>query len=243
MLSTSDLVDVWEWGCNRHTVDRALLLLSRALPDWSWSDLATLSIGRRNEHLLELHEHLFGRQLDCRVTCPACASELEFALDTHALTADRSSEEHDNVRELRDADIELRFRFLDSRDLVAAAHTNSVEQARQVLVDRTLLRARRAGIDLSAIDLPDSSVAALADQLEQLDRPILCRLSLTCQNCGHEWPANLDIVSYLWTKITSHARHALADVHELARAYGWSEADVFGMSDARRQEYLSLVRG
>jgi hypothetical protein len=34
----------------------------------------------------------------------------------------------------------------------------------------------------------------------------------------------------------------LGDVHELARAYGWSEPEVLALSPWRRAAYLALVR-
>jgi hypothetical protein len=176
------------------------------------------------------------------VTCPKCADELEFTLDTQALGSEHTGP-RGGLREFRHGDVELQLRLLDSRDLAAAAHADSVEEARQVLVVRTVVSARRAGVELAAEDLPEATVAALADELERVDPPIVWRLSLTCDACGHAWSVSLDLVAYMWKKVASRARHALGEVHELASAYGWSEAEVLGLSDARRQAYLMLVRG
>ena len=38
------------------------------------------------------------------------------------------------------------------------------------------------------------------------------------------------------------ARRTLRDVHVLARAYGWREADVLALSPTRRQIYVELSR-
>jgi hypothetical protein len=241
-LSARDLVDVWEWGWDRSAVDRPLYLLLRALPETTWSDLAALSIGRRNRYLLEIRERLLGVRLDCRVTCPACASELEFALDCRAFEEQPAVDEG-AVHVLHDGDIEVRFRKLHSQDLALAAEKLDVGQARQALIRRSLLEARRDRKVLRAEDLPESTITRLSDELERLDRAVAWRLSLDCENCGHEWSAHLDVADYLWSEVWARARHVLNEVHELACAYGWSEAEVLGMSDVRRRAYLELVRG
>jgi hypothetical protein len=244
MLSTSDLVEMWEQGCNRPTVARALLLLSRCGPKRSGPEVSALSIGQRNQALLGVHERMFGDRLECRVACPECGDELEFELDSRALASDGYVDAAlDAVYELREEDVEIQFRVLDSHNLAAASRCTSVEHARQVLVGRSVLSARRANLELAAEDLPASTVAALADELERVDPSIVWRLSLTCDGCGSAWSTSLDLVAYVWKKVASRAGQALSDVHELASAYGWSEAQVLGLSDARRQAYLGLVRG
>jgi hypothetical protein len=67
------------------------------------------------------------------------------------------------------------------------------------------------------------------------------QLALTCPQCGHEWQAPFDIASFLWTEINAWAHRTLQDVHELARAYGWREADILALSPWRRQVYLEMI--
>jgi hypothetical protein len=50
-----------------------------------------------------------------------------------------------------------------------------------------------------------------------------------------------DIGAFLWEEIAAQARRLLREVHTLARAYGWREADILVMSAARRQAYLEMV--
>jgi hypothetical protein len=52
----------------------------------------------------------------------------------------------------------------------------------------------------------------------------------------------LDIASYLWSEIHAWAGRMLRDVHALAAAYGWREADILAMSPWRRQAYLEMIR-
>ena len=51
----------------------------------------------------------------------------------------------------------------------------------------------------------------------------------------------MDVVGFFWREIQSAARRVVLEVDALARAYGWSEAAILGMSSARRNLYLELV--
>jgi hypothetical protein len=63
-----------------------------------------------------------------------------------------------------------------------------------------------------------------------------------CPQCGAVDLADLDIGRFLWFEVRNAARRLLLEIHELASAYGWSEAAILGMSPQRRQGYLAMVR-
>lgn len=77
VLSTLELISVWEQGLSKSLVQRALILLSAAYPDASLESLARLSIGRRDGLLLSLREQIFGAQFESVARCPACGERLE----------------------------------------------------------------------------------------------------------------------------------------------------------------------
>jgi hypothetical protein len=66
-------------------------------------------------------------------------------------------------------------------------------------------------------------------------------LDLNCPACGHGWQALFDVVAFFWAELAAQAKRLLREVHTLARAYGWREADILGMSARRRQFYLEMV--
>jgi hypothetical protein len=66
-------------------------------------------------------------------------------------------------------------------------------------------------------------------------------LHLSCSACGGAWDRPLDIGQFLWDEISAEAHRLAREVHALARAYGWSEAEILGLSPRRRQLYLELV--
>jgi hypothetical protein len=51
------------------------------------------------------------------------------------------------------------------------------------------------------------------------------------------------VAALLWVEVEAGAIALVQDVHLLAAAYGWSEAEVLGLGPARRRAYLELVRG
>jgi len=67
------------------------------------------------------------------------------------------------------------------------------------------------------------------------------RLDLDCSACQARWQAPFDIVPFLWSAVDAWALRLLRDVHRLARAYGWREADILALSPPRRRCYLELL--
>ena len=84
-------------------------------------------------------------------------------------------------------------------------------------------------------------MAHVAEQMAARDPLAEIELALACPACGHQWQLVFDIASFLWLKIEMQARRLLREVHALARAYGWREADILALSPGRRQAYLEMV--
>ncbi len=66
---------------------------------------------------------------------------------------------------------------------------------------------------------------------------------MECPTCDHAWDEIFDIVSFFWAELDAWAHRVLHDVHVLARAYAWSEAEILALPPLRRQYYLELVQG
>jgi hypothetical protein len=152
---------------------------------------------------------------------------------------------------------DLRFRLPNSIDLAQIARCGDVDAARNVLVQRCIVHAailadksamgainRPLHLDVagaSLVDLPETVIAALAEYMTQYDPQADVQLSLSCPACGQSWTVMFDVVSFFWSEICVQAKRLLREVHTLARAYGWREADILSMSTARRQFYLEMV--
>jgi hypothetical protein len=239
--SAGELLDIWEVGSSLSLSRRALLLLGAAHPNASEDELAALPVGRRDAQLLRLYEQLFGARLTAVAVCPACGEQLEssFPAADILLGVDPAVAP---MQALRAYGYDLSFRLPASGDLVALADSSEAD-ARGALFARCLIEARdAAGERVTMEALPGQVVAEVTAQMLAADPQADVQLDLTCPACAHRWQAMLDIVRFLWSEIHAWACRTLRDVHALARAYGWREADVLALSPTRRQIYVELSR-
>jgi hypothetical protein len=238
-LTPSALLDAWEQAQGHGPTVRALALLAAAGPPAAWEELSALPLGERDRRLLELREGMLGSRLEAVARCPGCGEPLDVELDTRELRAGAGTGAVEG--ELSQEGLELRFRLLNSLDLLAAERCGGIEEARRRLAERCLLAARREGAPVAAADLAEEDVAALAEALAAADPGAELLLELRCPACGSDWWEILDVASFVWVEMEVQVRQLLREVHALARAYGWREADVLALSPRRRRLYLEMV--
>ena len=236
-LSANDIVRVWEWGQDKHPVDRALMVLSLAQPEVDALELAGLSVGQRNARLLTVRERTLGSRLDGFALCPHCGESLEFDIEVGDI---RKPEVVTQEFVLEHDGYMLHCRLPNSSDLAAAVIAGSVESARRQLIERCIQRAEQAGKAVPIAEVPDTLLPALSEAVQAHDPQSDMRFALECAACGHEWSVQFDIAAFLWTELGDRARRLRLDVHTLARAYGWHEREILTMSAASRQFYLDL---
>lgn len=239
-LSAFEMVQIWEWGQHKHPVDRALGLLTLALPELPAAEVATLSVGQRNTRLLTLHEQTLGATLNGYAECTQCGEKLEFSVAVSAL---RLPEPEQHEFELAVQGFDLRCRLPTSQDLAALVSYSDAEAARLLLLQRCILQASHNGVPIATNALPEGLIPDLASAISAHDPQADMHFALECPACGQEWSALFDIVTFFWTELGDRVRRLLYDVHLLAQAYGWGEADILTMSATRRQIYLEWVNG
>jgi hypothetical protein len=237
--SAAELLGAWERSAALGATEREDALLRLVLPD---EDPVDLPVGERDAHMLELRELLFGRELDGADECVRCGERVEYSVPAEALRAEPSPVASGDGLALSALGYELRFRRPTGGDLAAAASAGDLEGARGLLLERCVLSAAVGGREEAPAHLPARVVAALAERLGEVDPLADARLALTCPGCGREWTVTLEIGAWLWSEIESWARRTVVDVHALASAYGWSEAEILALGP-RRELYLELVEG
>jgi hypothetical protein len=237
-LSEADLLRVWEEGSAQPPAGRALVLLAAANPGFSLNQLAQLTVGERDELLLDLRERCLGPALPGWADCPGCAQALEVTIEADQVRAAWGAEVP-TEGSVHAAGYEIRFRLPTSRDALAVDHWDA-NGPRQMLA-RCVLGATSGGSPVPAAALEPELLDAVAVAMAGLDARIDVRVTLTCPTCGHGWAPVLDIAAYLWAEIDAAARRLLRAVHALACAYGWTEADVLAIGPWRRQAYLQAV--
>jgi hypothetical protein len=230
-LSATELLNAWEIGLQQPPLLRALTLLLVAQPDRSIDQLAQLSLGQRNRALIDLREALFGPQLESVAACPQCGEQLSLEFATSDLLPTTAPPPETLLLESETGAIT--FRVPNTLDLIAAAQMHDVAAARAVLLRRCVNQP----ID----PLPDRTIEAITQAMAQADPQADVQLALTCPACTHTWQVAFDIAAYLWTEINVWANRLLVEVHQLASAYGWREADILAMSAYRRERYLEMI--
>jgi hypothetical protein len=244
-LTAEQLFELWERGLGQPAALRAQALLSASEPETAWDELGARSVSRRDADLLRLRAATFGSELHSRVACAACGEALEFALDACALLPEGGTERRDPgaAGRLAVAGFDIAFRPPSAADLVELARRTpgDMAAARALLLSRCVLAATRAGEAMDVAELPFEAQRALDQAMAEADPGAELRLALECPVCGASSEALFDVPAFFWAEIEAWVERTARDVHALASAYGWREADVLAMSPARRRLYLSQV--
>ncbi|MDE2297205.1 MAG: hypothetical protein KGK18_03485 [Burkholderiales bacterium] len=239
------LLHVWEAQRCAHPVVRALHVLAAARPERGWSDWLHAPIGERDAALLNLHESLFGAELHTTAACPCCGDRLESEFevaDVRCESAAQPPAPRGVWLQLQLQGYAVDYRLPNSDDLLqVTAQRGDAQDAALRLMRRCVSRARLGGDEIDAAALPEAVAASLSAEMARQDPDAELRITLVCPACGASAQTHFDIVTYFWSEFDDWAQRVLADVHVLARAYGWSEDAVLALSPARRQIYLDMV--
>ena len=242
-LSAPELLEIWERGSAQSPTERALTLLHAARPDLETEALAGMSIGRRDGLLLSIRESTFGRRLASITNCPDCREQLELGFDIDQIRLADALVESEKPHTLTVDECELTFRLPNSRDLAAAASASDVDSAGHLLMMRCVLSAHRDGQQVESDRLPQRILERVEQEMSKLDAQANVQVELECPACRRGWTTAFDILAFFWSELDAWAQRLLIEVHKLASAYGWREADILAMSATRRSIYLNIVNG
>jgi hypothetical protein len=235
-LTASRLLAAWEQGAGQIPLERAYALLAVAFPAEDRSLLIDLDVAERDAKLLELHELLFGGRMEGLADCPACQERVEMSFQASELIASQARQPGPSEYQLERDGHWVHFRLPASRDLYMAM-AEPPDRRRRSLAERCILETRPG----EPAQLPEAVITAMSERMAEVAPLADVWFALTCPACGHQWQAPFDIASYLWAEVEAWSYRTLQEVHSLARAYGWSEAEILGLSAWRRQFYLSLL--
>jgi len=230
-LADGVLLDVWEQVEAAPVPLRPAVMLEglRAGLGEAGDAADGLPVGRRDRALIGLRMRLFGARMRCASSCPDCAERVELELDLARMQAAAPPAD---VALVRTPEGGWHLRPPTTRDL------------ERVLADPASRRVealvRRCALDPLPDPLPPALVEAASAALHAADPDAEIELSVTCPACGAAWEVPFDITACLWEDIARAARRLLHEVHHLATAYGWSEAEVLAVPPRRRREYLVI---
>jgi len=229
-FSSSEILDLWDRGARLHPLDRNLLVLSTAFPSVS-EECADWPLGRRNRSLFELHAFCFGPHLQGWSACPRCGEKVEFDVDGGLLMS--PAPEDGSATSVMICGEQ--FRLPTSRDLAGVLPVDA-DTAAACLLERCRIGEGTDG------EWNETALGHAGEILASADPLAETQLALDCPSCAHQWNDVLDIGGFVWAEIESRARRLFWQVHTLASAYGWSEAETLSLSARRRENYFRMVQ-
>jgi hypothetical protein len=238
-LSAQQMLAVWERGLGQIPLERALALLEAACPEHDRSALAAMSIGQRDAWLLRLREWAFGSQITVCAVCRNCGQPLELSFGVDDLRKSSNESGPEQVP-LSLGGFELLLRPINSLD-IASCLDSGMEERTRALFSRCLIAASAGGSSVAGGQVPDHVTQEAMDGLAKADPQADVEIHVSCEACHVTMRENFDIVSFFWSEIDTWARRMLHEIHILASAYGWKEADVLSLSQLRRQFYLEMI--
>ena len=224
------LLAAWDAASGAPAWVRAGVLLDELAPEPDGAAAADQPLGTLTRRFLDLAATWFGDELATVTECQSCGAALDAVVSVdelrRAIEATAASARSDD----------LDVRPLTLTDLAAAAGAPDHAAAGTIL-------ARRALVGFDRATEPDAElVAAVSAALDAVDPLATLTVRLTCPTCGEASEPVLDLGACCWTLADARVRRLLDEVHELAAAYGWSEADIVALGPHRRAHYLTRVR-
>jgi hypothetical protein len=229
LRTRAELLSAWEAAVAVPEPARGAALVAAAGLADDLDAALDLPVGESAALAVRLHAELFGDEVEGLVTCEPCGTVLDVSVPLAALPSAHG-----------DAAVvgELRVRAPTTRDLLAAR--DSPDPARALLA-ACVTGAGGAPADPGALD--EVSLGLVDDAAEELAGAAAIVVRVTCPECGAAVTAPLDVGALLAERVARAAAEALAEVAELAAAFGWSEAEVLALTPLRRRAYVDLVRG
>jgi hypothetical protein len=236
MSEQLDLLELASRGGPPH--DRAVAALA-ASDGHSVAEAQDWPLPVCDAHLLELYRQRYGPELQAVSACPECGGVLELRFAVDDLLAALATPDHAGLT-LEIDGYELTLRLPTVADLGRAQRTGDSMRAAQSIAAGCVCECAREGVSVDGADLPRPVLERVQQRLERYDLGG-DQIDLTCPECGAGWSATLDVTTLVLAELDAEGERLLADVHVLARAYGWSEAQIADLPPWRRRKSIEMV--
>jgi hypothetical protein len=212
-------------------LDRLLVQLGPgAVPPGS---AARLPVSDRDRLLACLYRDLFGDQIEADATCKGCDTPFAVRFSLSGLIDGQRPWCPDGIAG-PDAAGHYRlhgvtFRLPSTADLDAVAALPA-EERRTALLASCVVVGDASGHD----DSIEGAMAALAPALD-------VDLDARCPHCDAATLLHFNITSFFLKSLGNERRFLLREAHRIARAYGWSCAEIMALPRAVRQDFVRLI--
>jgi hypothetical protein len=187
-------------------------------------DPDALTVGAFHRALMAIRSAGFGGAADAVADCPCCGARMDAPLDFDAMLAALP----DKPPPARLDAAGARWRPLRLGDLRAAAvcGTGADDLARRALVEGP--------------PPDDAALATVEAALLAADPAARLTVRGACPACGRDAALTVDPIAFALAPLSGPER-LLDEIDAIARAYGWSEADILSLPTARRRAYLARI--
>ena len=238
------------------SVERDTTLLASLLygPEGNAITLAQareLSMGDRELLLLLLRRRMFGSVMQSVLNCPSCNERLDLDLKVDDLIVESSIAHqvlYEEEIEVEGARFQVTFHLPTGGDVekVLRSADAGLWGAAKALARECVHSVAGIGDsgsphEMTQKDWPDALFREVSARIEQLDPQAEIELQSKCPACGYEFRQSVDPGGYLVHELAARQLAKYQEVHQLARAYHWSEAEILGMGSRKRQIYLDLL--
>lgn len=236
------MLSIWESRMQYPAIERSLYLLS-ALYNTDVETVGRLSIGERDARLLSFRQWIFGPKLMNVSQCPNCKTSIEWETDIRdILLQSVKTGATEKTLHMEEDGYQVDFRLPNSFDIMEAMNNKQSGSHSAKLLSGCILHIHHENPEKTG-ELPPQLLAKMEELMSDADPQADITMVLNCPDCHNSWNSAFDILNYLWLEIDNWAKKMLREVAVLARAFGWSESEILGLSYNRRKMYLDLISG
>lgn len=223
---------------------RCVTRLGEAAP--SADDIRALSVGDREALLLHLRGATRGDRIDSVALCASedCGERIDLELSVSELLVEPDLDPrywHEQDFDGGAGPVRLRFRLPTGADQEAVAPIAAAdpEAAAAQLLARCADRVDGPDGPLDAV--PGELAPAVAARMAELDPQAEIRLGFACPTCETPIDVLFDTATFFFAELAATASRLYEEVHALAWYYHWSEAEILGLPQPKRRQYLDLI--
>ncbi len=196
---------------------------------------SALTASDRDRLLAALFQSEYGPRIDCTLRCENCGEPFDIDFQLPDLMASLGFNDQNGAGDIYEngmlrLDDGRRLRMPRGDDELAVQGLPA-DAAAAMLLERCL-------IDGTAAAAHEPSI------LEALERaaPIIdADLDAVCPECGTPAQAHFDLQHYFLTTIVQEAPGRIAEIHLLARTYGWSLNEILSLRRRRRRAFAMAI--
>ena len=206
-------------------------------------DAATLD--RRVRALLQIVRETQGDRLIWKARCANedCEHEMELELSVSQLLRMPAPAECFSWSAEPGCELELRLPTgrdqIEWRESAANANVEGVDlRMASSLVSR--VNGQQPASDWT---LPQEWLTALDAAFREHDMLTAMELQVSCPWCGKESALQPDVEALALSRLAAEQKRVLEEIHQLAAAYHWTEAEVLALPRLRRSFYIARIGG